>query len=159
MNETSNVVRGILHPDGTLELAERPTLPAGDVEVTIRPVAAEKKGEPTEVTDRPATGEALAETLWESTQRSRAELEASGHGFRTEEEIDADIEDMRDWGEDKLEAASRPSEGYGPYLARIRARREAEGFPFRTKEEIDAEIEELRSWEDRSDEESREPKD
>jgi hypothetical protein len=30
-------------------------------------------------------------------QRTRAELEAIGHGFRTKEEIDADIEDMRDW--------------------------------------------------------------
>jgi hypothetical protein len=81
MNETSNVLRGILHPDGTLELAERPTLPAGDVEVTIRPV----------------TGEAPKETLWEFMQRTRAELEAMGTGFRTKEEIDAYIEDMRDW--------------------------------------------------------------
>jgi hypothetical protein len=82
MSEPSNVVRGILHPDGTLELAERPTLPAGEVEVTIRP----------------ATSEAPKETLWEAMQRSRAELEASGYGFfRTKEEIDAYIEDLRDW--------------------------------------------------------------
>jgi hypothetical protein len=81
MNEPSNVVRGILHPDGTLELAERPTLPAGEVEVTIRPVVAEKK----------------SESLIEYLQRTRAELEASGAVFRTKEEIDADIEEMRDW--------------------------------------------------------------
>jgi hypothetical protein len=81
MNETSNVLRGILHPDGTLELADRPTLPAGDVEVTIRPAA------------RVVTGENWLEYL----QRTRAELEASGAVFRTKEEIDADIEDMRDW--------------------------------------------------------------
>ncbi len=134
MNETSNVLRGILHPDGTLELAERPTLPAGDVEVTIRPV----------------TSEAPKETLWEAMQRSRAELEASGHDFfRTKEEMDAYIEDMRDWGDDGIEEGTPTTEGYGPYLARIRARREADGFPFRTKAELDAEINDLRSWDER----------
>jgi hypothetical protein len=136
MNETSNVVRGILHPDGTLELAERPTLPAGDVEVTIRPVTG------------PVGDKARAETLWEVMERSRAELEASGHRFRTTEEIDADIAEMRDWGDDEIEATPPPAEGYGPYLARTRARREADGFPFRTKAEIDAEVNDLRSWDD-----------
>jgi hypothetical protein len=81
MNETTNVIRGTLHPDGTLELAERPSLPAGQVEVTIRPAAAERK----------------AESLIEYLQRTRAELEASGAVFRNKEEIDADIEEMRDW--------------------------------------------------------------
>jgi hypothetical protein len=37
MNETPNIVRGVLKPDGTLELDERPSMPAGRVEVTIRP--------------------------------------------------------------------------------------------------------------------------
>ena len=81
MNETSNVVRGTILPDGTLTLDERTTLPAGPVEVTIRPVAADRKGE----------------SLIEYLQRTRAELEASGAVFRTKEEIDADIEEMRDW--------------------------------------------------------------
>jgi hypothetical protein len=89
MHETSNVVRGILNPDGTLELAERPTLPAGPVEVTIRPVVAEKKGE----------------NWFECLQRIRAEREAAGYPFRTKEEIDAEMEDIRDWGEDRLEEA------------------------------------------------------
>ena len=81
MNEPSNVLRGILHPDGTLELAERPSLPAGNVEVTIRPVV--------EV--------AAGENWLEHLQWTRAELEASGATFRTKEEIDADLEDLRDW--------------------------------------------------------------
>jgi hypothetical protein len=81
MKELSNVLRGILHPDGTLELAERPTLPAGDVEVTIRPVVAQQP----------------QESWFEYLQRTRAELEASGAVFRTKAEIDADIEEMRDW--------------------------------------------------------------
>jgi hypothetical protein len=105
------------------------------VEVTIRPVVAEKP----------------RENWFEYLQSTRAELEASGHRFRAKEEIDADIEEMRDWGEERIEAASTPEEGYGPYLARIRARREADGFPFRTKAEIDAEVEELRSWDEEPD--------
>ena len=81
MNETSHVIRGTLNPDGTLELAERPDLPAGPVEVTIRPVA-----------EVPKNG-----NWFDYLQRARAELEAAGHRFRTKEEIDADIEDLRDW--------------------------------------------------------------
>jgi hypothetical protein len=135
MNETPKIVRGVLNPDGTLVLDERPSLPAGRVEVTIRPL--EKQGE--------------AEDWWAYMQRARAELEAAGHGFRTKEEIDADIENLRDW-DGKIEEASRPLEGYGPYLRRVRARREAEGFPFRSKEEIDAEMDDLRSWDDRAEE-------
>jgi hypothetical protein len=81
MNETLNVIRGTILPDGTLKLDEPTTLPAGKVEVTIRPVVEVAK----------------AGNWWERMQRGRAELEASGHQFRTKEEIDADIEDMRDW--------------------------------------------------------------
>ena len=151
MNETSNVLRGILHPDGTLELAGRPTLPAGDVEVTIRPAAkaAEGPARPVrsgEAPNQPARRDPTAESLWEFMERTRAEIEASGHQFRTTEEIDADIEEMRDWGEDRLEAARTPTEGYSAYLARVRARRETDGYPFRSKAEIDADIDELRSW-------------
>ncbi len=89
MNETSNVIRGTLHPDGTLELAERPSLPAGQVEITIRPVLAEQKGE----------------SWFECLERIRAKREATGYPFRTKEEIDADLEDIRDWGEERLEEA------------------------------------------------------
>ena len=81
MNQTANVVRGVLRPDGTLELAERPSLPAGDVEVTIRPIATTTPGE----------------ELLQYMIRTRAELEASGVAFRTKEEIDAELEDLRDW--------------------------------------------------------------
>jgi hypothetical protein len=86
MNQTTHVVRGTIHPDGTLELAEPLTLPAGEVEVTLRPVKTERQGE----------------NWFDYLQRTRAELEASGAVFRTKQEIDADIEDMRDWGEDRL---------------------------------------------------------
>jgi hypothetical protein len=94
MNETSNVLRGILHPDGTLELAERPTLPAGDVEVTIRPVTKVVPGE----------------NWLEYLMRIRAEREASGYPFRTKEEIDAEMAEDRDWGEDELDEARLQTE-------------------------------------------------
>ena len=132
MSEECITIQGILNPDGTLKLDHPPTRPAGPVEVTIRALA------------KPAKVEDWLEVL----QRSRAELEAAGHRFRTKEEIDADPADIRDW-DGKVEEVARPLEGYGPYLERVRARREAEGFPFRTKEEIDAEMDDLRSWDDR----------
>ena len=156
MNETSNVVRGILHPDGTLELAERPTLPAGNVEVTIRPVVAEKTGE----------------NWFDYLQRTRAELEASGYPFLNEEEVDAYMKDVRDWGEDRLdeirgqieserpemptkpfELTNQPAKGEAPttetlwqFMERTRAELEATGHRFRTKEEIDADMEDMRDW-------------
>jgi len=89
MDEQSVTVMGIHHEDGTLELAERLTLPAGPVEVTIRPILNIDK----------------SESLIEYLQRTRAELEASGAVFQTKEEIDAYLEDIRDWGEDRIEEA------------------------------------------------------
>jgi hypothetical protein len=89
VDHQSITIPGTLNPDGTLELAERPTLPAGPVEVTIRPVVAKRKGE----------------NWFECLQRIRAEREAAGYPFRTKEEIDADLEDIRDWGDDRLDEA------------------------------------------------------
>jgi hypothetical protein len=94
MDEQPVKVLGTLHPDGTLELAERPSLPAGQVEVTIRPATAERK----------------AESLINYLQRTRAELEASGAVFRTKEEIDADLAADRDWGEDRFDEIYRQTE-------------------------------------------------
>jgi hypothetical protein len=101
MNEASNVVRGTILPDGTLTLDERTTLPAGPVEVTIRPVAVERQGE----------------NWFECLQRIRAEREASGYRFLTEEEVEAYMEDVRDWDEARLDEArgqpgpERPDDG------------------------------------------------
>ncbi len=88
MDHAEDVVRGVLKPDGTLELAGRPNLPAGAVEVTIRAVPGISTQE------EPAPRK---ESLWEFMQRTRAEREASGEPFRTKEEIDAEIEELRDW--------------------------------------------------------------
>jgi hypothetical protein len=81
MDDRSIVVLGILKPDGTIELDERPSLPAGRVEVTIRSL------------EKPVE----AEGWWPYLQRVRAEREAAGYPFRTKEEIDAEMADLRDW--------------------------------------------------------------
>jgi hypothetical protein len=68
-------------------LAERPSLPAGPVEVIIRSIQEAK-----------TAGEDFLQYL----QRARTELEAAGASFRTKEEIDADIEELRS-GDKRLE--------------------------------------------------------
>ncbi len=85
------VIRGILSADGTLALETRPEVPAGPVEVTIRSM--------------PQT---LAETenWWEFLQRSRAELQAAGSSFMTEEEVLRHIEDLRS-GDERVDAVHR----------------------------------------------------
>lgn len=95
MHMEQAIVRGTLKPDGTLELAERPSLPAGPVEVLIR------------VQNEKAT---LEETWWEYLQRARGELLAQGFVFRTREEIDAD----RARQHDKDEARRRSLRSHEP---------------------------------------------
>jgi hypothetical protein len=72
-------VHGTLKGDGTLILAESPALPAGPVEVVIRPVQSATPGE----------------DWWSYLQRARAGLEAAGHSFRTKDAIDAEIDELR----------------------------------------------------------------
>ena len=81
MNATHVVVEGVLKPDGSLEVAEKLGLPPGRVRVTI------------EVVDESASS---AEDWFAYLQRARAERESAAAGFRTREEIDAEINAMRD---------------------------------------------------------------
>jgi hypothetical protein len=84
------VIQGTLKPDGTLELAEKPSLPPGPVEIIVRTL--------------PAT--APREDWWQYLQRARGELEAMGHRFASGQEIDAYLEDLRS-GDERIEAAYR----------------------------------------------------
>ena len=81
MSFTRFVVTGMLKPDGSLEVAEKFGLPPGRVRVTV------------ETLDEPAATE---EDWFEYLQRARAERESAGATFRTKEEIDAEIDIMRD---------------------------------------------------------------
>src|SRR5205823_5668467 len=75
MNSSQVLVRGILKPDGILELTEKPALPPGPVEVVIRALPATQESE---------------ESWWEYLQQMRAEMLAQGVQFRSRAEIDAD---------------------------------------------------------------------
>ncbi len=81
MNLAQAIVEGTLKPDGSLEVAEKLGLPPGRVRVTV------------EVLDEPASA---GEDWFEYLQRARAEREAAGVRFRAREEIDAEIDAMRD---------------------------------------------------------------
>ncbi len=84
MSATHVVVEGTLRPDGSLEVAEKFGLPPGRVRVTV------------EVLVEPTTSE---EGWFDYLQRARQERESAAPEFRTREEIDAQINAMRDdWG-------------------------------------------------------------
>ena len=92
-------VLGTVRPYGTLELHERLSLPPGRVKVRIESL------EP--------SPEKPAESLVEFVQRLRREMKAAGHQFRTKDEIDAEIEELRkEWEERPAEVdrtRSQPS--------------------------------------------------
>jgi hypothetical protein len=72
-------VHGLVKPDGSLELVGLPALPVGPVEIVIRSVPSH----------------AASEDWWSYLQRARSELESTGHTFRTKQDIDAEIDDLR----------------------------------------------------------------
>jgi hypothetical protein len=77
---------GTVTPDGTLELDQKVTVTPGRVRVRVESV------------EPPAP---VTETLVEFVDRTRRELEAAGHKFRTKEEIDAEINELRDEWDDR----------------------------------------------------------
>jgi hypothetical protein len=90
MNSTPVIVHGIVRPDGSLELNQPVALPPGEVEVTVQPVAAPQQPKKKDVL-------AVLERIW-------AEREAMGLRGRSKEQIDADIQAMRDeWDERQAE--------------------------------------------------------
>lgn len=81
MSATHVVVEGTLKPDGSLEVAEKFGLPPGRVRVTV------------EVLDESTSS---GEDWFDYLQRARNERESAGVGLRTREEIDAEINAIRD---------------------------------------------------------------
>jgi len=80
MNASPIIVRGTLRSDGTLELDDPPSLPAGPVEVVLRPLS--------------STGPA-GEDWWQYLQRVRGEAEAGGGPYLSQREIDSGREEFR----------------------------------------------------------------
>ena len=75
-------VQGTLQADGTLILDEKPNIPAGRVEVVLRP--------------SPKPEEQASEGWWPYIQRIRAEREAAGYHFLSEAEMEAHLLWLRD---------------------------------------------------------------
>jgi hypothetical protein len=94
MSATTNEVLGIVRPDGTLELTGKLTVPPGRVRVRVESL--EPQVQP-------------AESLIEFVQRTRRELEATGHRFMTSEEATAWIEELRA-DDDRVAEAYRQAE-------------------------------------------------
>jgi hypothetical protein len=88
MNAGTIVVEGTVQPDGTLEVTQKVDLPAGRVHVTVQPVV---------VPVQPDRFWKMMESIW-TAQR------ASGRIPRTREEIDADLDALRNEAEDEMQA-------------------------------------------------------
>jgi hypothetical protein len=94
MNSVAVVVEGMVQPDGTLEVTQKVDLPAGRVQVTVQPVAD---------TIQPDRFWTMMESIW------AAQL-AGGRTARTREEIDAEIEALRNESEEEIQAVERLQE-------------------------------------------------
>src|SRR5438105_1437580 len=94
MSTTTNDLLGVVHPDGSLELSGKLTVPPGRVRVRVESL--EPQAQP-------------AEDLIEFVRRTRRDLEAAGHRFMTGEEATAWIEELRE-DDDRIEEAYRRAE-------------------------------------------------
>jgi hypothetical protein len=95
MTMRSLEVLGTVRPDGTLELDQKLTVAPGRVKVRVESI---------EVPARPT------ESLVEYVDRTRRELEAAGHKFRTKEEIDAEMAELRNEWDERLDELERARE-------------------------------------------------
>jgi hypothetical protein len=91
MSGAAVVVRGVVKSDGTLEVSEKLDLPAGQVRVTVQPLG-----------ESPQSGRfwAMMESIW-------SDLQAGGRKPRTREEIDAEINALREEAEEEMRAVER----------------------------------------------------
>ena len=94
MGAATVIVEGVVKADGTLELPGKVDLPAGRVQVTVR--------SETEST-QPDRFWKMMESLW-------ADLRTGGRIPRTGEEIDAEIDALRDEAEEEMQAVERLQE-------------------------------------------------
>jgi hypothetical protein len=88
VNVTQLVMHGTVKPDGTLELEGKTNLPPGRVKVTLNviPEAAQTK-----------------EDVWTVLERIWEERKVLGMPARTREEIDAEINALRDELEERMD--------------------------------------------------------
>lgn len=106
MSRETVEVKGYVQADGTLRLDRKLDLPAGPVQVTVRPAS---------MSDGPnlARFQALMEQIW-------AGQKARGHKPREREQIDAEIQALQEEAEQELQDAERLHDA----MLRLRARTE-----------------------------------
>jgi hypothetical protein len=85
MSTQQVIVHGHIRPDGTLEVDEKVNMPPGPVSVTVQAAAAASRKRTLQV----------LEEIW-------SQREALGLAGRTKEEIDAEINAMRDQDAERL---------------------------------------------------------
>jgi hypothetical protein len=94
MNTAAVVIEGRVQPDVTLEVTQKVNLPAGPVHVTVQPVT-----EPVQ-----------PDRFWKMMESIWADHRASCRSPRTREEIDAEIEALRNEAEEEMQAVERLQE-------------------------------------------------
>ena len=80
------VIQGVVKPDGTLELQEKVTLPAGRVQVTVVPMPELPKEDP----------------FWQMMQRIWEGQKARGHVPRSAKEVEAERRAVREEWEERM---------------------------------------------------------
>lgn len=91
MTPTHLVVEGTLNADGTLVLDTKLALPPGRVQLIVQPLPELPKDDP----------------FWQRMQEIWAAQKARGQVPRTKEEIDAEINALRDEAEEEMQAVER----------------------------------------------------
>lgn len=94
MSVATVIVEGVVKPDGTLELPRKLDLPAGRVQVTVQCV----------------TESAQPDRFWKMMESLWADLRADGRTPRTQQEIDAEIDALRNEAEAEMQAVERLQE-------------------------------------------------
>jgi hypothetical protein len=88
------VIQGVVQPDGTLELTEKVSLPAGRVQVTIMPLVEVPIDDP----------------FWQMMQGIWEGQKARGHVARSAEEVEAERRATREEWEERMQAIDRVQE-------------------------------------------------
>ena len=94
MSTTVVTVEGVVRPDGTVAVAEKVSLPAGKVHVTLIPWPALPQDDP----------------FWQMMQRIWDGQKARGHVARSESEVDSEREAMRDEWDARMAELARIQE-------------------------------------------------
>lgn len=94
MNSHSVVVEGILKPDGSLEVSEKLSLPAGRVQVIVQPLPELPDDDP----------------FWQRMKAIWAGQKARGHIARGPEQVEAERQALREDWEERAQLLEREQE-------------------------------------------------